>query len=102
MNETEISQIAGIADCVSFDFVGDDQTIHEVFGLQRTVDDYTQCYQNLRKQVKVMPHICIGLHGGEIRGEYRAVEILQELGIDALTFIIFTPTRTAKNARTLI
>ena len=93
IDEEEISQIAEIADCVSFDFVGDDETIREVFGLERTVDDYIQCYQKLRRQVKVMPHICIGLHGGTIRGEYRGVEILQELGVEALTFIIFTPTR---------
>lgn len=93
MEEKEIEKIAEIADCVSFDFVGDDETIKEVFGLERTVDDYIHCYQKLRKQVRVMPHICVGLHGGAIRGEYRALELLQELGVDALTFIIFTPTR---------
>ena len=98
MNEEEIKEIAEIADCVSFDFVGDDQTIRDVFGLERTVDDYIQCYQELRKQVKVMPHICIGLHGGQIRGEYHAVELLQKLGMDTLTFIIFTPTRKTRYA----
>ena len=98
MNETEIGEIAGIADCVSFDFVGDDDTIHEVFGLKRTVSDYVHCYKELRQKVKVMPHICIGLHGGEIRGEYHAVELLQELGMDGLTFIIFTPTRGTRYA----
>ena len=89
----EVAQITEIADCVSFDFVGDDETIRAVFGIERTVSDYIQCYQELQQKVKVMPHICIGLHGGEIRGEYRAVELLQELGMDGLTFIIFTPTR---------
>lgn len=93
IEEDEVAKIAEIADCVSFDFVGDDETIHEVFGLERFVSDYIQCYQKLREQVQVMPHICIGLHGGQIKGEYRAVELLQELGMDALTFIIFTPTR---------
>lgn len=89
----EIDQIAEVADCVSFDFVGDDETIREVFGLEKRVSDYIRSYWELRKKVKVMPHICIGLHGGKIRGEYRAVEILKEMGIDNLTFIIFTPTR---------
>jgi len=97
----EIGEIAKIADCVSFDFVGDDETINEVFGIHRTVNDYVQCYTALRQQVKVMPHICIGLHGGEIRGEYRAVELLQEIGVDALTFIIFTPTRGTRYAECL-
>ena len=98
MNRAEIEEIAAIADCVSFDFVGDDDTIREVFGLERTVRDYVHCYTALRQQVKVMPHICIGLHGGEIRGEYRAVELLQELGMDGLTFIIFIPTRGTRYA----
>lgn len=98
MNKTQIEEIAEIADCVSFDFVGDDETIREVFGLNRTVSDYVHCYKELCQRVKVMPHICIGLHGGEIKGEYRAVELLQELGVDGLTFIIFTPTRGTRYA----
>lgn len=98
IDEAEIAEIAEIADCISFDFVGDDETIREVFGIQRTVSDYVHCYKQLRQQVKVMPHICIGLHGGEIRGEYRAVELLRELGMDGLTFIIFTPTRGTRYA----
>ena len=92
-NGASLDEIAQIADCVSFDFVGDDETIRAVFGMERRVSDYVRCYKELRQKVKVMPHICIGLHGGEIRGEYQAVKLLQELGMDGLTFIIFTPTR---------
>lgn len=98
IDEAEIVKIAEIADCISFDFVGDDETIREVFGIERRVSDYVHCYKELRQKVKVMPHICIGLHAGEIRGEYQAVELLQELGMDALTFIIFTPTRGTRYA----
>lgn len=93
IDESEIPRLAEIADCVSFDFVGDDETIRQVFGLERSVTDYAECYTKLRQKVSVMPHICIGLHGGEIRGEYQAVELLKQLGLDGLTFIIFTPTR---------
>lgn len=92
VSDAEIDNLAGIADQISFDFVGDDATIREVLGIKRTVKDYADCYQRLRTKCRVMPHICIGLHGGEIRGEYRAMELLQEMGIDGLTFIIFTPT----------
>lgn len=101
IHEAEIGEIAKIADCVSFDFVGDDESIREVFGMERTVSDYIHCYTALRKQVRVMPHICIGLHGGEIRGEYRAVELLQDIGLDGLTFIIFTPTKGTRYAECL-
>jgi uncharacterized radical SAM superfamily protein len=98
VNEEDVEGIAKIADKISFDFVGDDETIHEVFGLQRTVQDYVDSYERLRKNCKVVPHICIGLHGGEIRGEYKALELLYNLGAEELTFIIFTPTKETRYA----
>ena len=99
VNDEEIGGLAEIADQISFDFVGDDATIREVFGLDRTVEDYVRCYSKMKTVSRVMPHICIGLHGGEIRGEYRALELLQQLGTDGLTFIIFTPTRGTRFAQ---
>lgn len=89
----EMERIAAIADAVSFDFIGDDATIHEVLGLPKTVEDYVACYRQLRRRCRVMPHICIGLHGGIIKGEYEAMECLKTEGTDSLTFIIFTPTK---------
>lgn len=93
-----IDALAGLADQVSFDFAGDDATIREVYGLDKTVEDYVACYKQLRLRCRVMPHICIGLHGGEIRGEYRAMELIRDIGADGLTFIIFIPTRGTRFA----
>lgn len=96
VDDEDISCIAKVADKVSFDFVGADETIREVFGLARTVEDYICCYQKLRKVFAVIPHLCIGLHGGEIKGEYRALKELKELGVSGITFIVFTPTRNTR------
>ena len=93
IGEEEMQAIAPYVDVVSFDLVGDDATIHEVYGLQRGVEDYIRTYQMLRRHVRVVPHITIGLRGGEIRGEYQALEALQQLGADALVFIILIPTK---------
>lgn len=93
IEEADIRRIALIADKVSFDFVGDDATIREVFGTERTVDDYIACYRLLKNYCPVVPHICIGLHGGQIRGEYQAIRHLKALGVGSVTFIVFTPTR---------
>jgi uncharacterized radical SAM superfamily protein len=101
VNEDDIEGIAQIADKISFDFVGDDETIREVFGIDSRVQDYVSSYEKLREKCQVMPHICIGLHGGEIRGEYNALELLHQLGVDGLTFIIFTPTKNTKYANHL-
>lgn len=92
IEEEEIKKIVNLADCVSFDFVADDETIHEVYGLSRRASDYIRTYKNLRKYVKVLPHICIGLKGGEIRGEYESIRVLKEIGTDGLVFIVFIPT----------
>jgi hypothetical protein len=98
LDDTEIDALTEVADCVSFDFIGADATITEVLGLSRTVEDYADCYRKLRSRVKVIPHVCIGLHGGSIRGEYRALEMLAELGAETITFIVFMPTRGSRFA----
>lgn len=96
--DADIDVVAPLADTVSFDFVGADDTIREVFGLDRTVADYAACYYKLRVRCRVAPHVCIGLHGGEIRGEYQALALLRLLGADSLTLIVFTPTRGTRYA----
>ena len=40
VSEAEMEEIAPLVDVVSFDFVGDNDTIREVYGIDRTVDDY--------------------------------------------------------------
>jgi hypothetical protein len=98
IRDEDIPGVAALADRVSFDFVGDDATIREVFGIDRSVADYAACYRNLRRQVPVTPHLCVGLHGGRLRGERAALALLRELGADSLTLIIFTPTRGTRYA----
>lgn len=93
LSETEIKALAPLADVVSFDFLGDTKTIFETLKLKKTVADYAKCYQVLRKYcTHVAPHICIGLHGGKINGEYEAVKILKKLGLEQLVFIVLIPT----------
>lgn len=89
-----IGDLKDVADCVSFDFIGDDETIKQVIGIDRKVQDYIDAFQKLRDEVRVIPHICIGLKGGEISGERRSLEILKELRFDdEIVFIVFIPTR---------
>ncbi len=98
LTEEEIALLAGLADTASFDFVVDTDTIHEVYGLERTPGDYRRTYQALRKVVPVMPHLTIGLKGGEWGGEEKALDDLTELGLDGLTFLVFIPTAGTRYA----
>ena len=98
LSEREMEAIAPLVDVVSFDLVGDDETIHEVYGLDRTVDDYVQTYRLLRRYVRTLPHVTIGLRGGELGHEVRAFELLQDLGVDGLVLLVFIPTAGTRYA----
>ncbi len=94
LGEEAIKDFAPLADVVSFDFLGADSTIKNTLKLDRTVADYIACYKNLRKYcARVAPHICVGLEGGKIVGEYQALKLLQELGLEQLIIIVLIPTK---------
>lgn len=93
VNEDEASLLAKIARVVSFDFVGDDETIAAVYNLPVKVEDYLFSYRCLQKYISVVPHICIGLNGGQIKGEYEALRLLRQEAVEAISMIIFRPTK---------
>lgn len=93
-DEETIRAIAPYADVVSFDIVGDDATIHEVYGLSATAADYWRTYDLLRRYVPmVVPHITIGLRGGHISGEHAALAELQRRGVEIVVYLVLIPTR---------
>lgn len=99
VNEEEAAQLGELARVVSFDFVVDSETIVDVYGLALTVNDYLKSYRCLQKYASVIPHLCIGLHRGEIRGEYEALAVLREEAVEAISFIVFRPTAGTQFAR---
>ena len=83
---------AGI-DLADFDLIGDDETIKLVLGIDRTVEDYRRSLHALKRSLPhIVPHICIGLHAGELRGEFRALEMVSGFEISGLVFLVLTPT----------
>ncbi len=92
IGDEEILALKELANVVSFDFVADQETIEEVYGLNKTPEDYRDAYVRLRRVVKVIPHLTLGLKGGQWRGEEKALDVLEELGLDGLVFLVFIPT----------
>ena len=92
ISQSQLEVILPYVDLVSFDMVGDDETIREVYGLERTVTDYVATYQLLQQHVPTIPHLTIGLRGGELGHERKALELLSKLGCKALVFLVFIPT----------
>jgi lipoyl synthase len=92
ISQAEVEAIAPLLDVVSFDFVGDEATIREVYGLEHAVEAYVETYRLLRGAARTLPHVTIGLRGGELGHERRAFRLLRDLGLDGLVLLVFIPT----------
>jgi uncharacterized radical SAM superfamily protein len=83
---------AGV-DLADFDLIGDDRTIREVLGIERRVEDYRRTLIELDRWVHhVVPHICVGLHAGKLRGELAALDVIADLNLSALVLLVLNPT----------
>ncbi len=82
---------AGV-DQILLDMIGDEETIREVYHLDRRVEDYEETLSMLKEiGHRLAPHIIIGHHFGEIRGEWRALEIITRIGVETIVLVILKP-----------
>ncbi|HWR05896.1 radical SAM protein [Sporomusa sp.] len=80
---------------VALDLIGDSATIREVYHLTRTPEDYQNSLRAARLAgLKASPHIVIGLHFGEIRGEYEALKMVAAEGAESLVLVLLNPLRS--------
>lgn len=79
-------------DLAMVDIIGSDETIREVYHLKASVADYENSLKNLvDRNVKVSPHVVVGLHYGKILGEYNALEIISRYHIASLVLVVLNP-----------
>ncbi|QDR81593.1 radical SAM protein [Sporomusa termitida] len=79
---------------VALDLIGDSDTIRKVYHLTRTPEDYQNSLRAARLAgLKASPHIVIGLHYGEIRGEYEALKMVAAEGAESLVLVLLNPLR---------
>ncbi|UCE37143.1 MAG: radical SAM protein [Thermoplasmata archaeon] len=93
INKEDVDAISPYIHAASFNMIGDDSTINEVYNLDKTVSDFSESYSYLMKKIKTYPHITIGLHKGKIKGEYKVIDLLSEIGVEAVVFNVFIPTK---------
>jgi len=85
LKEAEIDQIL-------IDVIGDDDTIRQVYHLNKRVEDYEDTLWMLKEiGHNLAPHIIIGHHFGEIRGEWRALEMITRIGVETIVLVIIKP-----------
>jgi uncharacterized radical SAM superfamily protein len=85
-------------DIASVDIVGHRDTIKNVYGLNHQPNDYKEALQTLADEgiKNIVPHICIGLDFGEIKGEFHAMDMIADIEPAAIVFIILIPTEGSK------
>jgi lipoyl synthase len=82
---------AGV-DQALFDVVGDAETIHDVLHLERSPADYAETLALLHGVgLPTAPHVVIGLHGGELRGELAALEMIRAIEPVAIVLVALRP-----------
>ena len=84
-------EAAGV-DTVMMDVIGADETIRQVYKLDRPVADFEKTLAALcSTSMEVTPHIVIGLHYGRILGEANALDIVSRYPVTALVLVVIMP-----------
>jgi uncharacterized radical SAM superfamily protein len=82
---------AGV-DGVMLDIIGDRRTIEEVYHLHLTPADFERSLALLAEQgLRIIPHIVLGLHYGQLRGEWQALEMVARYPVSTLILVVLTP-----------
>jgi uncharacterized radical SAM superfamily protein len=90
--ETAVSLKAAGVDQALLDVIGDDDTYRAVYHVDFGIERIISTLESLETVgLPVVPHIVCGLHGGEIRGERKAVEIIS--GFDVKQVVIVSLMR---------
>jgi lipoyl synthase len=84
-------EAAGV-DTAMMDVIGADETIREVYHLNRPVADFEATLAALcTTSMQVTPHIVIGLHYGRIVGEAAALDIVSRHRVSSLVLVVVMP-----------
>ena len=84
-------EAAGV-DTAMMDVIGAEETIRDVYHLDRPVEDFEATLAALcTTSMKVSPHIVVGLHYGRILGEPNALDIVSRHAVEALVLVVVMP-----------
>ena len=96
IEESDISYLRLIGDVISYDLVGDKETMKEVYGIDNFEKMWLSFKILLENGFKVKPHITIGLNKGKISHEIKTIQRIKDLKvenyIDEIIFLVFIPT----------
>lgn len=84
-------EAAGV-DTAMMDVIGAEETIREVYHLDRPVEDFEATLAALTAtSMNISPHIVIGLHYGRLLGEENALDMIARYPVEALVLVVIMP-----------
>ena len=76
------------------DVIGSDKTARDVYHLKGGVDSVVRTMDALtHAEIEIAPHVIMGLHYGEILGEYQALEIIKSYHIKKYVVVVLNPLK---------
>ncbi len=82
---------AGV-DTAMMDVIGAQETIEQVYHLNRPVEDFENTLAALcATKMEIVPHVVIGLHYGKIVGEANALDMISRHHIHSLVLVVVMP-----------
>ena len=92
--ETALALEEARIDEVLIDVIGSEETLHQVYHLQEGLEIMQLSLQALAAtQIPLIPHIVVGLHYGQIKGEMHALEMVAKHPIATLVVVVLKPMR---------
>jgi len=95
LNPADVKKVVECGvDVVSAEVIGDNDTIRDVYNLKAKQEDYGTMLTSLFDGgANVVPHVTAGIHFGELRGEERALKMIEEIKPKALVLNSLLPTK---------
>ncbi len=94
VNSSQAQALSGYLDMALVDVLGDDETIHDILGIDACVQDYENSLKYLSSAgIPLAPHIIAGLHNGKLKGEFRALELVKKFDPEVVVIVVFIPTK---------
>ena len=76
------------------DIIGSNETIKEIYQLNVKVSDYEKSLAALQQSgLAFVPHVLVGLHYGQLRGEFQALKMIAKYSPSAVIIIALMPIR---------
>jgi hypothetical protein len=79
-------------DGVMLDIIGADDTIRDVYHLDLTTADFERSLALLsERDLRIIPHIVLGMHYGRFLGEHHALEMIARYPVSTLILVVLVP-----------